>query len=177
MISQDSKFRACSQGDDDMDFVRGRKTWIGLAAALLIGGYVLHNLTTSHLVRYTCHGRYNFELDGSTYTENDAIFGISIQTYDTLLGKGAHINTVVMPTISDQSMTSTRLYIVKDGKDNPAISYDGIDMTTVTDRTSNDPNEGVMILISELTQTLHFTDRRDGGSAIQSFDGNCRQLN
>lgn len=105
-----------------------------------------------------------------------AAFGIKIEKYDTLIGKGAYVHTLMMENISDQGSASTRLYIIKDKNSNPSLMDAGMDMIAITDWKNGSQNEGDMILISHLTQTLHMMQRREAGKWITTFDGNCRTV-
>lgn len=155
-----------------------RKRIITITAIVLIIAYILYNLTDSRVVKYVCNGRYSSVLNGQKDIKENAIFGIKIDRYNNLFGKGAYVYTTMMLDISDQGWgsTSVRYYIVEEGKGNPSISDGGMEMTQVEDWTNKSQNEGVVILISGLTQTLHFVERKEKGRSIQSFDGNCREL-
>lgn len=160
-----------------MKFLRDRKKILILVSLFFIILYVLYNITRSDIVRYSCTGRYSSNYYDEKYVKNGAIFGIKIEKYDTLLGKGAYVNTVMMEDISDQASALTRIYIIEEKKDNPSLMDAGVDMIAITDWENKTQNEGDMILISHLTQTLHMVQRRKAGKWIQTFDGNCRSVN
>lgn len=160
-----------------MKFLRERKIIVLSIGALLLSLLILYNITKSQTTRYSCTGRYSSIYKGTTESKYGAVFGIRIEKYDTLLGKGAYVHTVMMRDISDQGSTVTNLYIIKEKQDNPSLMDAGVDMLAITDWKNGSQNDGDMILISHLTQTLHMVQRREAGRFIQTFDGNCRTVN
>jgi hypothetical protein len=160
-----------------MKFLHDRTKTLIIFGLFLIILSVLYNLTRSDTVRYSCIGRYSSNYDGKKQVKSGAVFGIKIEKFDTLLAKGAYVNTVMMEDISDQGSALTRLYIIEEKKDNPSLMDAGVDMIAITDWKNGSQNEGDMILISHLTQTLHMVQRGKAGKWIQTFDGNCRTVN
>lgn len=133
-------------------------------------------MTRSETIIYSCTGRFSSNYHEQKQVKYGAAFGIKIEKYDTLIGKGAYVHTLMMENISDQGSASTRLYIIKDKNSNPSLMDAGMDMIAITDWKNGSQNEGDMILISHLTQTLHMMQRREAGKWITTFDGNCRTV-
>lgn len=160
-----------------MRFLHNRKRialWVVILFASL---WILYNITRSETTRYSCAGQYSSINNGKKEIKYGAKFGIRIEKYDTLLGKGAYIHTILMRDIADQGSSFSNVYIIKEKQGNPSMRDAGPDMIAITDWKNKAGEEGDMILISHLTQTLHMVHRGEAGRWIETFDGNCRTIN
>ena len=175
---RDGRSRACLRGEVEMirDVSVPKKIFLALISLGVL--YIFFGFSRQYTVQYVCNGIYTNEYHGSKEKKDSAVFGIKIDRYDNIFGKGAYVNTTLMEDISDTSITSTsvRLYMPREGTTNPKMT-DNESMLMIEDWKSEKDKEGEVILFYNLTQTLHYVSRHDQGKWIQAFAGNCHPVN
>lgn len=160
-----------------MIFAVSRRRWIVVASIVAALLFLIQHSMNSHTVKYACNGRYFSDLAGSKYIKNEAIFGISIERWNTIFEKGGFVHTIMMRDITEGQVLNRGIYSILPEDPNQYLIDSGFDRITLRVLANRSNDKGaVRIVVSELTQTLHFEEQSSEGLVVRKFDGRCHKL-